>query len=236
MPQHCPSPSPNGTLTAPAPEHNVIRHIFWDWNGTLTDDAALLHQAVNTAMTAVGHPRVSAEELRVRFARPLSALFGRLTDERCQDKWPAWHAAFIAAAHSGTEPVVTADALAALQHWHAAGRTQSVLSRWPADDLPAQVAATALLPYLDGIRGASWPEEPKEDMFRRELALRKLDPAQALLIGDTCDDVAAARVVGAAVILCDAHSFAPVRNETNERWRVPRAQSLRAAVDLALAM
>ena len=213
----------------------MIRHIFWDWNGTLTDDAALLYEAVNTAMTAIGRPRVSAEQLRVRFARPLSALFGRLTDERCQDKWPAWHAAFIVA-HSETQPVLTADALAALQRWHAADRTQSVLSRWPADDLPARVAATALPPYLDGIRGASWPEEPKEDMLRRELALRKLDPAQALLIGDTDDDAAAARVVGAAVILCDAHSFAPIGNETHERWRVPRAQSLRAAVDLALAM
>jgi len=213
----------------------VIRHIFWDWNGTLTDDAALLYEAVNTAMTAIGHPHVSAEQLRVRFGRPLSALFGRLTDERCQNKWPAWHAAFVVA-HSETQPVLAADALAALQRWHAADRTQSVLSRWPADNLPARVAATVLLPYLDGIRGASWPEEPKEDMLRRELVLRKLDPAQALLIGDTGDDAAAARVVGAAVILCDAHSFAPIGNETYERWHVPRAQSLGAAVDLALAM
>jgi len=219
----------------PGTLHNVIRHIFWDWNGTLTDDAALIYEAVNAAMTAIGHPHVSAERLRVQFARPLSALFGRLTDERCRDKWPAWHAAFIVA-HSQTQPVLTADALAALQRWHAADRTQSVLSRWPADDLPARVAATALLPYLDGIRGASWPEEPKEDMLRQELVLRKLDPAQALLIGDTDDDAAAARVVGAAVILCDAHSFAPIGDETRERWRVPRAQSLRAAADLALAM
>jgi len=73
-------------------------------------------------------------------------------------------------------------------------------------------------------------------MLRPELVLRKLDPAQALLIGDTGDDAAAARVVGAAVILCDAHSFAPIGNETYERWHVPRAQSLGAAVDLALAM
>ena len=83
----------------------MIRHIFWDWNGTLADDAALLYQAVNTAMAAIGHPRVSAEQLRVQFARPLSALFGRLTDERCHDEWPAWHAAFIAA-HSETQPVL----------------------------------------------------------------------------------------------------------------------------------
>lgn len=213
----------------------MIRHIFWDWNGTLTDDAALLYEAVNTAMTAIEHPRVSAEQLRERFARPLSALFGRLTDDRCQDKWPAWHAAFVAA-QSETQPVLTADAPAALQRWHAADRTQSVLSRWPADDLPARVAATALLPYLDGVRGAGWPEEPKEDMLRGELVLRKLDPAQAVLIGDTDEDAAAARVVGAAVILCDAHSFAPIGNQTSERWRVPRAHSLRAAVDLALAM
>ena len=132
----------------------MIRHIFWDWNGTLTDDAALLYEAVNSAMTAIGHPRVSGEP----------------------------------AAHSDPQPVLTADALAALQRCGAAGRTQSVLSRWPADDPLARVAATTLLPYLEGIRGANWPEEPKEDMVRRELVLRKLDPAQALLIGDTDDD------------------------------------------------
>jgi phosphoglycolate phosphatase-like HAD superfamily hydrolase len=213
----------------------VIRHIFWDWSGTLTDDAAILYRAVNTAMTAIGHPRVSAEQLRVRFARPLSALFGRLTGERCQDQWPAWHAAFIAA-HREAQPVLATDALAALQRWHAADRTQSVLSRWPADDLLDRVAATALGPYLDGIRGANWPEEPKEEMLCRELVRRQLDPAYALLIGDTDDDAAAARAAGAAVILCDAHSFAPISNETHERWRVPRAPSLHAAVDLALAM
>lgn len=213
----------------------MIRHIFWDWNGTLTDDAALLHRAVNTAMTTIGHPPVSAGQLRARFARPLSTLFGRLTDERCQDRWPAWHAAFVAA-HSETQPVLTADALAALQRWHTADRTQSVLSRWPADDLPTQVAATSLLPYLDGIRGARWPEELKEDMLRQELDLRGLGPAQTLLIGDAGDDAAAARVVGVAVILCDAHSFAPVGNGTHERWPVPRVRSLLAAVDLALAI
>jgi phosphoglycolate phosphatase-like HAD superfamily hydrolase len=220
----------------------VILHIFWDWNGTLSDDAGLLRQTVNTAMSAIGHPHVSAELLRARFTGPLSALFGSLTDGRHEDQWPAWHAAFIAAADSEVPPLLAADAVTAVQRWHAAKRTQSVLSRWLAGDLSVKVGATALPPYLDGIRGANWPGEPKEEMLRGELALRGLDPGQALLIGDTEEDAAAAGAVGTRVILCDAHSFAAgidVASGIDVARGIdhtPRAPSLSAAVDLALAM
>lgn len=75
----------------------MIRHVVWDWNGTLLDDRESLNGAVNTAMTAVGLPTLTTDELRRRFARPLRELFrsaSALPAERVAELWPQWHAAF----------------------------------------------------------------------------------------------------------------------------------------------
>ncbi|WP_051807915.1 cytochrome P450 [Streptomyces sp. NRRL F-2664] len=213
----------------------MLLHIFWDWNGTLSDDAALMRAGVNAALAAIGRAPVSEAELRARFARPLAALYSRLTDGEQQDRWPDWNAAFIAASQRPGGPELAPDALAAVRRWHAAHRTQSVISRWPSTDLAAQVKRTALPAYLDGIRGAETPQESKADMLRAELRRRSLDPACAVVIGDSDDDVEAAAAAGTRIIVCDVRAFSPISPESLRNGQVPRVASLWAAVGLALA-
>ncbi|MEU6285752.1 HAD hydrolase-like protein [Streptomyces sp. NPDC047028] len=215
----------------------MISHIFWDWNGTLADDAMALHHAVNAGMTAIGHAPVSDAQLREVFARPLSTLYERLTGADCPERWPVWHEAFLAAGHDKEfAPALAEDALEAVQRWHAQGRGQSVVSRWSADDLKRHVNATDLRYYMDGVRGATTLDEPKEHMLSQEAAVRGILPENALLIGDTVDDVEAARALGIAVIVCDSHSFTAWSEQAIERWQVPRVETLCSAIDLALGL
>lgn len=213
----------------------MISHIFWDWNGTLADDAVSLQHAVNAGMAAIGQAPVSTTRLRERFARPLSALYERLAGAEYAQRWSMWQEAFVAASHDDA-PALAGDAIEAVERWHARGRTQSVVSRWPAADLARRINATELRFFLDGIRGARSSDEPKEHMLRQELLGRGLQPEHAVLIGDTIDDVEAARAAGVAVVVCDVHAFTPCDGRELERLAVPRVGSLCAAVDLALLL
>ncbi|MET7390649.1 HAD family hydrolase [Streptomyces sp. NPDC005529] len=214
----------------------MIRHIFWDWDGTLVDDAASLCQAANRALAAVGLSTVSEAEFRARFTRPLSALYGRLTDGLHQDRWEAWYRTFIEASSTEAPPSLVGDAVAAMERWHMARGTQSLLSRRPTGILGVEVGTTALSGFLDGVRGSTWPGESKQDMLREEMGQRGLGHTQVLVIGDTVDDLEAAMSVGAAVIICDSHSFAPVEAEILQLRKVPQVDNLLEAIDLALAM
>jgi phosphoglycolate phosphatase-like HAD superfamily hydrolase len=50
-------------------------HLIWDWNGTLLDDLALVVAATNASLAGVGGPRVTAEEHRRDYRRPIAAYY-----------------------------------------------------------------------------------------------------------------------------------------------------------------
>ena len=39
---------------------NGVRHVVWDWNGTLVDDSLVILECVNQVLDAFGIPHVTA--------------------------------------------------------------------------------------------------------------------------------------------------------------------------------
>lgn len=193
-----------------------VRHVVWDWNGTLVDDFEVIVSATNAACSQVVGRSVSAAEYRAHFTRPVHKFYERLlgrpvTPDEWDDMNAAFHRSYLELRASCA---LAPDADAALTAVTASGRTQSLLSLWTHEELVKVVAEVGLAEHflrLDGMRGLS-DGGPKDRHLRDHLERmaddlgRDLDPKQILLIGDSLDDAAAAAAVGARCVLVEGGS------------------------------
>src|ERR1700761_984905 len=93
-----------------------IRHIVWDWNGTLFDDQPLVTRATNASLLAVGCSELGAGQYQDLYRRPLQdfyrAVVGR---EFTEPEWKLVEDSFSTAYAAGIHTcMLAADALAAL--------------------------------------------------------------------------------------------------------------------------
>jgi phosphoglycolate phosphatase-like HAD superfamily hydrolase len=177
-------------------------HLVWDWNGTLLDDLTLVVAATNTSLAGVGGPRVTAEEHRRDFRRPVEAYYayvlGRPLGEgefALLDR--AFHDAYRAGLHTAR---LAADALEAIAAWPG---TQSLLSMFFHDELVPAVNGLGLAGHLsrvDGLRDAPAGGH-KAPHLRAHLETLGLRGSDCVLIGDSVDDAVAADDVGATAVL-----------------------------------
>jgi len=218
-----------------------MRHVVWDWNGTLFDDLEIVVASVNVSLRSVGAPPIDADGYRAVYQRPLDrfyeALLGRpvLPDEMAaidRDFHDAYHALL-------DQARLTVDARRAVDLVECRGQTQSVLSMWWHERLVPAVRYFELEDYMlavDGHRGP--PGASKHDHLARHVEqLTRLFPGRVLreaitVIGDVTDDADAARAVGAGCVLYDGGSQP---RAVLEATGVPVAASLVEAVELAAA-
>ncbi len=177
---------------------------MWDWNGTLLDDTALVVAATNATLRLLGGRAVTVEEHRRDFSRPVADYYARILGRAVDpDEFARLDGAFHVAYRSGLDGAGLApDALAAISGWSG---TQSLLSMFFHDDLVPLVHRHGLEPMLarvDGLR-AVVGGGPKAPHLAAHLAALAVPPGQVVLVADTVDDVAAARSVGAAIVLYD---------------------------------
>lgn len=183
----------------------AVRHVVWDWNGTLLDDNDAVLASVNAVCAEFGRDPVELDEWRGLYTRPIVHSYERLLG-RALSKTD-WAALDLRYHHSYRELLhtcrLTAGAPEALRHWHSAGNTQSLLSMWFHDELVPLITEYELADYfarVDGLRdrigGGS-----KDTHLAQHLAALELDPSDVVLIGDVLDDARAAEHVGAHCIL-----------------------------------
>lgn len=214
----------------------AIRHVVWDWNGTLHDDFPLILDAANAAMTAVGGPSIDEETYRARFTRPVRAFYGGLLGREVDDDaWAALDRAFHDRYHEllDGQGGLTADAPGALDDAEAAGLTQSILSMWLHDRLVPYVTGLGVserFVRIDGLTGVGGGSKAPHLLAHLE-ALRadgiEVEPAEVVMIGDTVDDAEAAEAAGVKIVLYTGGEHGP---EALERTGRAVAHSLRAAL------
>ena len=211
----------------------MSRHIVWDWNGTLLDDLHVVIEAVNLSMGALGLDPIDEHGYRDHFTRPVRAFYDSLFGRPIRDEeWELLNQGF----HQHYYTLVPAaqlapDAERALARAEERGWGQSLLSMSPQSYLEAVVAGTGIDHYFDSIDGLSGPTGgTKAQHLQDHVDGLGVDPALTVIIGDTPDDAAAARHVGASVILYDGGSHhLPALEEVG----VPLAHTLLDAVELA---
>jgi phosphoglycolate phosphatase-like HAD superfamily hydrolase len=177
-------------------------HLVWDWNGTLLDDLALVVAATNSAFATCSDVRVTTEEHRRDFRRPIADYYGRVLGRPVDEaEFIRLDKAFHAAYGDGLVRCgLTADALGALASWTG---TQSLLSMWFHDELVPTVDRYGLARYflrVDGLR-ASVGGGPKAPHLAAHLNALGVSGDDCVLIGDSVDDAEAAVSAGARCVL-----------------------------------
>ncbi|MEM8905059.1 MAG: HAD family hydrolase [Actinomycetota bacterium] len=219
----------------------TVRHVVWDWNGTLHDDFGLILDAANAAMEVAGGPPIDAETYRERFVRPVrdfyAGLLGHGIDDELWDRIDrAFHDRYHAILDDGG---LTGDALEAVGAAAEAGLTQSILSMWHHDRLVPYVDSLGLsdrFVRVDGLRGVGGGSKaPHLAAHLEALRVGGVDVTadEVVMVGDTLDDADAAVANGVAIVLYTGGEHGP---EALGRTGHPVAHSLLEALDVGGAL
>ena len=162
-----------------------MKHIIWDFNGTLLNDAQLSVDLDNYVFDRIGVPRITLEDYRNNMTMPVRA---RIWLDEFNRK----------AIGVGLLP----GALEAIQRLHAQGRSQSVLSASYEPSLKKQCDALGLTPYMRDISGLQDESASKKtEIGRRQLHELGLAGADVVLVGDMLADAHLAEALGADCVL-----------------------------------
>jgi phosphoglycolate phosphatase-like HAD superfamily hydrolase len=208
-------------------------HVVWDWNGTLFDDHVAVLAAVNDALALVDLPPIDADTYRSHYTRPVQRFYERVAGRPIEPgEWRTLDGAYHDSYHAWVERLSLApDAVAALAAAEAAGLTQSLLSMWRHQDLMPLVQRLGIGHFfvrVDGLRVLGG--EGKTEHLVAHLAALEVEPSAAVLVGDSLDDLAAARAVGARCVLYDGGSH---HRDALEAAGVPVVDTLTAALAAA---
>jgi phosphoglycolate phosphatase-like HAD superfamily hydrolase len=204
-----------------------MRHVVWDWNGTLFDDQHLVIEGLNAVLDDAGMGRVDLATYQRLYTRPVKVFYERLFERPIDaDEWAhldeVYHAGYRAALHRAGLAEDVPDALAEVER---AGASQSLLSMWRHEELVPLVDRLGIGEWfarVDGLRGPGGGlKAPHLEVHLEQLmAPETLDPSRVLVVGDALDDAAAAEHIGASCVLYDGGSH-------------PRAELLAAGVPVA---
>lgn len=203
-----------------------IRHLIWDWNGTLFDDTALCIDVMNGLLAERGLPPLDRERYRMLFDFPVIEYYRRLGFDFAKEPFEVVGAEFIrryearrteARLHEGARPT-----LAALRD---AGFRQSVLSAYHHDTLETLLRECGVREYFEEVLGSdNVYAYGKLEQGLAWIRRRGIDPGEAALIGDTRHDYEVATAMGCRCFLI-ADGYHP--REKLEPLGVPVFDSLR---------
>ncbi|MFA9445461.1 HAD family hydrolase [Egicoccus sp. AB-alg6-2] len=214
-----------------------IRHLVWDWNGTLLDDQLLVVEALNAVLADRGLPPTDLATYQRLYTRPVKTFYERLFERAISDdEWDrlddVYHHGYATALERARLAV---DAEVALDRVARLGRSQSLLSMYRHRELVPLVERLGIddrFLRIDGLRGpGGGPKAPHlEAHLRHVLPVTGAAPHQILVVGDAIDDALAADHVGARCILYDGGSHPRAELEA---VGVPVVDTLTEALEVA---
>ena len=208
--------------------------ILWDWNGTLLDDVELCVDALNRLLEKHAYPqRYDRDQYRAIFGFPIEEYYVRagfdfsrhsfamLAEEYMDDYIPA----------SAACPLAEG-AIEALDTFRAAGLRQVILSASPVPTLTRQAGERHVTGYFDRLLGlGDIYAKSKVELGRRFMQEEGIDPASAVMIGDSVHDFEVAQAMGTACVLqCSGHQ----NRQTLAATGAPVVEGLREAAQLIL--
>ncbi len=181
-----------------------MKHIIWDWNGTLFHDIDAVVGATNAIFQEYGVEELTPDTFRATYTRPIWVAYEHFLGRPLRDgEWRYLDDGYHAHYHELMKACdLDSTALTALQEWRADGGTQSLLSMWWHDRLVPTVHGYGIDDYfsrVDGLRGEGGG--PKAGHMAAHLAALGLDPADVLVVGDSVDDADAAAALGARAVV-----------------------------------
>ena len=186
-----------------APQGTTLKHIIWDWNGTLLDDLGLCLVIINGMLTRHDLPPVSHNAYLELFDFPVQDYYQRIGFDFSQTPFETLSDEFITAYELGRPTCrLMAGAREVLALVQNRGLTQSILSASKAAYLTKAVAEYGIQDHFSSVQGLNDHHAAgKLALAQSFLEESGLDPSQTLLVGDTTHDGHIAGELGLGCIL-----------------------------------
>ncbi len=207
-----------------------IRHVIWDWNGTLLDDAQACVDAVNLLLASRNLPAVSREQYLEVFDFPIRDYYLKVGFDFARDDWNAlteeYHTIYADLSRASR---LRPHARRILDGMRARGCGLSILSACESVMLRRMMDERGILDCFAHIYGRSdYQAHSKVDLGRTLLGETGIAPESALLVGDTTHDFEVAQALGARCLLMTGGHQSEARLR---RCKCPVAHTLREVVD-----
>ena len=181
----------------------MVRHVIWDWNGTLVDDVSLCVQILNQELKAHQIEEISINEYRQKFFFPVACYYKKLGLPYTGLKYQALAIRYISEYRKRFKECQLHDgAFKALEWLDSRGITQSILSAGKQSDLESFVKHFAVDSFFCFIDGAKDIEaRGKDERAHEHLSEIGINSEDVLLVGDTCHDWEVAQIIGCRSLL-----------------------------------
>jgi len=180
-----------------------IKHIIWDWNGTLLNDRWLCVEAMNKALHKRNLPQMSEEKYLDIFTFPVEDYYIKLGFDFEKEPFTVSGTEFIENYNSKFhEPNLQDGVVDLLEFVQSRGLTQSILSAGKHDYVQDWVAFHGLEKYFIKVLGINnHYASGKTDIGNTWINEMHYDPQEVLMIGDTLHDFDVANNMGVNCIL-----------------------------------
>lgn len=177
--------------------------VIFDWDGTLMDSTGRIVHCMQQAAADLGLAPLPAERVRriigLGLPQAIASLYPELDDPGIEAMRDRYAVHFIAA--EATPCALYPGALAVLDHFRAAGIPMAVATGKSRRGLVRVWENTGLGHYFHGSRCADESRsKPAPDMVLELLAEFRVQPDNAVVIGDTSFDLDMARAAGVPAI------------------------------------
>ena len=180
-----------------------LRHVVWDWNGTLLDDVSACVTALNAVLTAHGMASVDARQYREAFGFPVMDYYRKLgfvveaaERDRLAHDWREHYERAVA------DEVLREGVMVAVRYTRARGVPMSILSATERSVLERTLQQRGVRDLFDHVYGLSDHFASSKMAVGRDLVDRLPVSADGvLLVGDTIHDYDVAVSLGCRCVL-----------------------------------
>ncbi len=183
------------------------RLLIWDWNGTLLDDVDLCLEVLNHLLARHGYPQqYGKDRYKQIFRFPIQDYYREAGFDFSRHPYEALSQEFMERYTArSTACALMPGALTALKGAQARQLPQVILSASPEGLLAQQVEQRGIRPFFRQLLGLSdiYAKSKLEmgvDFMRR----CGIQPAQAVMVGDSVHDFETAQAMGTRCVLCCA--------------------------------
>jgi len=184
-------------------DNGPIRHIIWDWNGTLLDDSHACVAALNRMLRRRDMKEIDQQQYRDIFDFPVRSYYRRLGFDFGKEDWDEnareFHTYYFEAADGSA---LRPDVVDVLTHLREQGLPMSILSAAETSMLESMLSEYGVLEFFSRIYGLEDPyAHTKIERGHALMDDLQLPPEEVLLVGDTTHDYEVARAIGCRCIL-----------------------------------
>ncbi len=189
------------------------KHIIWDWNGTLFDDAWLCIDVMNGCLMRRNLPQLTAERHRKVFQFPVKNYYINLGFDFGKEPFEVSGTEFIREYEKRKfECRLREDAIEVLHEFHKGGIGQSILSACQQENLNSLVDYWELSIFFEKLIGLrNHYARGKMGNGLQWIKTWSHNPEEVVLVGDTVHDYEVSVAMGIDCILIDGGSATRAR-------------------------